>query len=185
MEEAEPHLRTWAQLEWLDRLRPEQDNIYAAVSHVCDVGDGLSAFRFGAANGWFWTFEDNHADATMWLRRILAVADSGPEPVPLDLQLVVRSMYVVNSGLAGDFQYDPGQLEELIELAAVAPPAGTRSWRSSSRWCCSSVTTPRTAAPSSASGWKARRTPGPGPCCCRSSATSTRTTVTSTAWSAT
>ncbi|HTJ33328.1 MAG TPA: BTAD domain-containing putative transcriptional regulator [Dactylosporangium sp.] len=124
MEEAEPHLRTWAQLEWLDRLRPEQDNIYAAVSHVCDVGDGLSAFRFGAANGWFWTFEDNHAEATMWLRRILAVADSGPGPVPLDLQLVVRSMYVVNSGLAGDFQYDPGQLEELIELAAVAPPGG-------------------------------------------------------------
>ncbi|MGI5236910.1 BTAD domain-containing putative transcriptional regulator [Dactylosporangium sp. CA-139066] len=124
MEQAEPHLRTWAQLEWLERLRLEQDNLYAAVAHVCDVGDGLSAYRLGAASGWFWTFEDNHAEAALWLRRILAVEHRGPEPVPPDLRLVVRSMYVVNSGFAGDFQYDPAKLGELIELADVAPADG-------------------------------------------------------------
>ncbi|MFG2044778.1 BTAD domain-containing putative transcriptional regulator [Dactylosporangium sp. NPDC048998] len=124
MEEAEPHLRTGAQLEWLDRLRPEQDNLHAAVAHVCDAGDALGAFRLGAASGWLWMFEDNHAEAALWLRRILAVADSGPDPVPADLRLVVTSMYVVNSGFAGDFQVAPEQLDELVSLAAAVPPGG-------------------------------------------------------------
>ncbi|MEV8515833.1 BTAD domain-containing putative transcriptional regulator [Dactylosporangium sp. NPDC051484] len=124
MEEAEPHLRTGAQVEWLDRLRPEQDNLHAAVAHVCDTGDALSAFRLGAASGWFWIFEDSHAEAVLWLRRILAVADSGPDPVPTDLRLVVTSMYVVNSGFAGDFQVAAEQLDELVSLAAAVPPGG-------------------------------------------------------------
>ncbi|MER7003328.1 BTAD domain-containing putative transcriptional regulator [Dactylosporangium sp. NPDC000555] len=124
MEEAEPHLRTGAQLEWLDRLRPDRDNLHAAVAHVCDAGDALSAFRLGAASGWLWTFEDNPAEAALWLRRVLAVADSGPDPVPADLRLVVTSMYVVNSGFAGDFQVAPELLDELLSLAAAVPPGG-------------------------------------------------------------
>ncbi|WP_432977965.1 BTAD domain-containing putative transcriptional regulator [Dactylosporangium sp. CA-233914] len=124
MERAEPNLRTGEQLEWLERLRPERDNLHAAVAYFCDSGDAVGAFRIGAASGWFWTFEDNHAEAAQWFRRILAAGERDPDAVPADLRLVVRSMYVVNSGFAGDFQVDPAQLSELVAMAATAPPGG-------------------------------------------------------------
>ncbi|GAA2326874.1 BTAD domain-containing putative transcriptional regulator [Dactylosporangium salmoneum] len=154
VEEADPHLRTGAQVEWLERLRPEQDNVHAAVAYACDAGDAPTAYRLGAACGWFWTFEDNHGEAALWLRRILAIptgpadekagdkagdkpdhepgeeageqADGGSAPapasVPLELRLVVMSMYVVNSGFSGDFQCPSDQLDELVELSAAIPP---------------------------------------------------------------
>ncbi|MEV6927726.1 BTAD domain-containing putative transcriptional regulator [Dactylosporangium sp. NPDC051485] len=157
VEEGDPHLRTGAQLEWLERLRPEQDNLHAAVAYACDAGDAPTAYRLGAACGWFWTFEDNHAEAALWLRRILAIptrpadekpskkADEKPGEKPeqqpgeeaaekadgesapatgavsMELRLIVMSMYVVNSGFSGDFQYPPGQFDELVELAAAIP----------------------------------------------------------------
>jgi tetratricopeptide (TPR) repeat protein len=124
MERAEPHLRTRAQLEWLDRLRPEQDNVHAAVGHLCDSGDVARAFRLGAASGWFWTFEDNNAESALWLGRILAAGERDPAAVPADVRLVVRSMHMVNSGFAGDFQFDPADLEDLISQASSVPPGG-------------------------------------------------------------
>ncbi|MFI5911476.1 BTAD domain-containing putative transcriptional regulator [Dactylosporangium sp. NPDC051541] len=124
MEEAEPHLRTGAQLEWLARLRPEQDNVHAAVGYVCDSGDVERAFRLGAASGWFWTFEDNHAESALWLSRILAAGERDRDRVPADLRVVVSSMHLVNSGFAGDFQFDPARLDDLIAHANAAPPGG-------------------------------------------------------------
>ncbi|WP_433050210.1 BTAD domain-containing putative transcriptional regulator [Dactylosporangium sp. CS-033363] len=124
MEEAEPHLRTRAQLEWLDRLRPEQDNVHAAAGHLCDSGDVARAFRLGAASGWFWTFEDNNAESALWLGRILAAGERDPEAVPADVRLVVRSMHLVNSGFAGDFQFDAADLEDLMSQASSVPSGG-------------------------------------------------------------
>ncbi|WP_246655754.1 ATP-binding protein [Dactylosporangium vinaceum] len=124
MEEAEPHLRTETQLEWLARVRPDQDNVHAAVGYLCDSGDVERAFRLGAASGWFWTFADNHAESALWLGRILAAGERHPAAVPPDLRVVVSSMHLVNSGFAGDFQFDPARLDDLIAQAAAAPPGG-------------------------------------------------------------
>ncbi|WP_432829898.1 ATP-binding protein [Dactylosporangium sp. CA-092794] len=124
LERAEPHLRTGAQLEWLDRLRLEQDNLHAAVAHACDTGDARTAFRLGAAGGWFWTLDDNHAEAAQWLRRVLATGAGRDPGVPADLRLVVTAMHVVTSGIAGDFQVPGDRLQELVEIAATAPPGG-------------------------------------------------------------
>lgn len=121
-ERAEPHLRTAAQVDWLARLRPERANLHAAVTHVCDSGDAVTAFRLGAACAWFWTFEDNHAEAAALLGRILAVPGQDPAEVPLDARTVVFAVYVINSGFAGDFQYAEGLLDDLIALAARVPP---------------------------------------------------------------
>ncbi|GIG45978.1 SARP family transcriptional regulator [Dactylosporangium siamense] len=118
VERAEPHLRTGAQVEWLARLRPERANLHAAVAHACDTGDTVTAFRLGAASAWFWTFEDNHAEAAGLLGRILAV----PGDVPLDVRTVVMAVYVINSGFAGDFQFAEGMLEDVLALAAQVPP---------------------------------------------------------------
>ncbi|MEV0128106.1 BTAD domain-containing putative transcriptional regulator [Dactylosporangium sp. NPDC050688] len=117
-ERAEPHLRAAAQLDWLARLRPERANLHAAVAHACDSGDAATAFRLGAACGWFWTFEDNHAEAAGLLGRILAV----PGEVPPDVRTVVLAVYLINSGFAGDFQFDDGLLREVLRLAAEVPP---------------------------------------------------------------
>lgn len=117
-ERAEPHLRTAAQLDWLARLRPERANLHAAVAHACDSGDAATAFRLGAACGWFWTFEDNHAEAAGQLGRILAV----PGDVPPDVRTVVLAVYLINSGFAGDFQFDAELLHEVLRLAAEVPP---------------------------------------------------------------
>ncbi|MEV4514574.1 BTAD domain-containing putative transcriptional regulator [Dactylosporangium sp. NPDC049525] len=118
VERAEPHLRTGAQVDWLARLRPERANLHAAVTHTCDTGDAATAFRLGAACAWFWTFEDNHAEAAALLGRILAV----PGDVPADVRTVVLAVYIINSGFAGDFQFAEGLLDECLALAAQVPP---------------------------------------------------------------
>jgi predicted ATPase/DNA-binding SARP family transcriptional activator len=115
---AEPHLRTGAQVRWLARLRLERANLRAAVAHACDRGDAVTAFRLGAACAWFWTFEDNHAEAAGLLGRILAV----PGEVPAHLRTVVMAVYVINVGFAGDFQFATGLLDEVLALAARVPP---------------------------------------------------------------
>ncbi|MET7420910.1 BTAD domain-containing putative transcriptional regulator [Dactylosporangium sp. NPDC005555] len=119
-ERAEPHLRTGAQVDWLARLRPERANLHAAVTHACDSGDTVTAFRLGAACAWFWTFEDNHAEAAGLLGRILAV----PGDVPLGLRTVVMAVYVINCGFAGDFQFADGLLDEVLDLSRRVPAAG-------------------------------------------------------------
>jgi predicted ATPase/DNA-binding SARP family transcriptional activator/tetratricopeptide (TPR) repeat protein len=118
VERAEPHLRTAAQVWWLARLRPERANLHAAVTHACDAGDTVTAFRLGAACAWFWTFEDNHAEAAGLLARILDV----PGDVPAHLRAVVLAVYIINSGFAGDFQFADGLLDGCLALAAQVPP---------------------------------------------------------------
>jgi tetratricopeptide (TPR) repeat protein len=44
--------------------------------------------------------------------------------VPPDLRLVVSSMHLVNSGFAGDFQFDQALLDDLVAQAAAAPLGG-------------------------------------------------------------
>ncbi|WP_327008922.1 winged helix-turn-helix domain-containing protein [Dactylosporangium sp. NBC_01737] len=118
VEHAEPHLRTAAQVDWLARLRPERANLHAAVTHACDTGDAATAFRLGAACAWFWTFEDNHAEAAGLLGRILDV----PGDVPAHVRTVVLAVYIINSGFAGDFQFAEGLLDGCLALAAQVPP---------------------------------------------------------------
>ncbi|GGM41763.1 BTAD domain-containing putative transcriptional regulator [Dactylosporangium sucinum] len=120
LEQAEPHLRTAAQVEWLERLRPERDNVHAAVAHFCESGEAIGAYRIGAAAGWLWTFEDTHAEAAASLDRIRRV----PGDVPAGLRVVVLAVHLVNSGFAGDFVFAGDELDELVALAATVPPAG-------------------------------------------------------------
>ncbi|WP_238006055.1 BTAD domain-containing putative transcriptional regulator [Dactylosporangium sp. AC04546] len=120
LEEAEPYLRTGAQVEWLERLRPERDNVHAAVAHFCETGDAVGAYRIGAAAAWLWTFEDTHTEAAASLDRIRRV----PGDVPAGLRVVVLAVHLVNSGFAGDFVFADDELDGLVTLAATVPPAG-------------------------------------------------------------
>ncbi len=78
-EEAEPLLRTSAQVAHLAWLRREHDNLAAALRHAVGTGDADTAVRLAAALAWYSTVRGNHWEAAGWMREVLAMpgADSG------------------------------------------------------------------------------------------------------------
>ena len=74
----EPLIRTSEQLVWIDRLADERDNLFAAIQHLVDVGDGDGAVELTAALAWFWTVRGEHGVASAWLGLALDVPGGHP-----------------------------------------------------------------------------------------------------------
>ena len=81
-EEAEPKLRSREQLRWLRVMSAEHDNLSAALRHVVQSGDGVSALRFIGALAWYWVTHDHDSEASEWATAAVALA---PSPVPPEL----------------------------------------------------------------------------------------------------
>ena len=77
-EQAEPHLRTAAQVQWLDRLEAEHDNLDAALDWaIREAPDRPGAgLRLAAALGWFWYLRGSWSAARDRLEE--ALAHAGP-----------------------------------------------------------------------------------------------------------
>jgi non-specific serine/threonine protein kinase len=80
VEEANPHLYRWEQVDWLDRLDREHGNLQAALawSHA-DLDGGLSLGRLVKALGWFWYLRGHLNVGRPWLEQ--AVNKIEPESV--------------------------------------------------------------------------------------------------------
>ena len=76
--EVEPLIRTSEQLVWIDRLADERDNLFAAIQHLVDIGDGDSAVELAGALAWFWTVRGEHGVAATWLGHALDVPGGHP-----------------------------------------------------------------------------------------------------------
>ena len=75
-EEAEPHL-TGSPKEWLERLRPEQGNVRAALDRFEAAGDTQLVLRLAGAFAPFWYFDGGHSsEALDRLERVLAADGS-------------------------------------------------------------------------------------------------------------
>ncbi|MFG2606943.1 BTAD domain-containing putative transcriptional regulator [Streptomyces sp. NPDC048514] len=70
-EEAEPLLRSAAQLPWIARLETELDNIRAALDRAVCAGDEPEAAAIVLAMGWFWWLRNYRLEAAAWARLVL------------------------------------------------------------------------------------------------------------------
>jgi predicted ATPase/transcriptional regulator with XRE-family HTH domain len=71
-EEADPHLRTSVQLDWLGRLEVERGNLRAAlawfIEHVWEAETGL---RLAGALAWFWNIRCHLSEGREWSSKAL------------------------------------------------------------------------------------------------------------------
>ncbi|MGW1595308.1 BTAD domain-containing putative transcriptional regulator [Streptomyces sp. NPDC002343] len=85
VEEAEPQLRSAAQLPWFTRLETELDNIRAALDRAVRAGDEAGAGALVLAIGWFWWLRSHRQEAVAWVRLVLrlgAALDTLPADAP-------------------------------------------------------------------------------------------------------
>ncbi|MFM9369152.1 AfsR/SARP family transcriptional regulator [Streptomyces sp. Da 82-17] len=78
--EAEPLLRTEAQLPWIQRLESELDNIRAALHRTVEAGDEDRATEFALSVGWFWWLRNYRKEGAEWTTRILALGTDPEGP---------------------------------------------------------------------------------------------------------
>ncbi|MFJ7151296.1 BTAD domain-containing putative transcriptional regulator [Streptomyces sp. NPDC100445] len=71
VEEAEPRLRSAAQLPWIARLETELDNVRAALDRAVRAGDEAGAGAVVLAVGWFWWLRNHRQEAVTWVRLVL------------------------------------------------------------------------------------------------------------------
>ncbi|WP_405921556.1 ATP-binding protein [Streptomyces sp. NBC_00122] len=83
-EEAEPLLRSAAQLPWIRRVETELDNLRAALLHTTAAAGATGcAQRLALALGWFWWLRNYRTEGAEWAERVLAVTSAEqPEGTP-------------------------------------------------------------------------------------------------------
>ncbi|MER6392314.1 BTAD domain-containing putative transcriptional regulator [Streptomyces sp. NPDC001523] len=77
-EEAEPLLRSAAQLPWIRRVETELDNLRAALELAVRDGDADTAQRLVFALGWFWWLRNYRIEGADWTARALALTPTEP-----------------------------------------------------------------------------------------------------------
>ncbi|MFD5935976.1 BTAD domain-containing putative transcriptional regulator [Streptomyces sp. NPDC060333] len=77
-EEAEPLLRSAAQLPWIRRVETELDNLRAALDLAVRDGDSDTAQRVVFALGWFWWLRNYRIEGAEWTARVLALTPTEP-----------------------------------------------------------------------------------------------------------
>ncbi|MFI1651203.1 ATP-binding protein [Streptomyces avidinii] len=78
-EEAEPLIRSAAQLPWIRRVETELDNLRAALhTSAVEDADTEAAQRLVFALGWFWWLRNYRAEGAEWTTRILALTPGIP-----------------------------------------------------------------------------------------------------------
>ena len=93
--QVEPLVRTSEQLLWIDRLADERDNLFAAIQHLVDTGDGDGAVELAGALAWFWTVRGEHGVAATWLGHALDV----PGGHPSFERALASALRTLNSGV--------------------------------------------------------------------------------------
>ncbi|MFI2437087.1 BTAD domain-containing putative transcriptional regulator [Streptomyces sp. NPDC018693] len=97
-EQAEPRLCGPDQLPHLHRLSAERDNLVAALNHACETRSAETAVRLGAALGFFWTVQGNHAEAASRLRLTLELPGARRHPA----WTVGAAFWLLNMVLSGE-----------------------------------------------------------------------------------
>ncbi|MFF1801266.1 ATP-binding protein [Streptomyces virginiae] len=99
-EEAEPLIRSAAQLPWIRRVETELDNLRAALhSTVVETADAEAGQRLVFALGWFWWLRNYRAEGAEWTTRTLALTPEVPtEGTPAYwrfMRLLVLDMFLL------------------------------------------------------------------------------------------
>ncbi|MEU4156774.1 BTAD domain-containing putative transcriptional regulator [Actinoplanes sp. NPDC026670] len=95
-ERADPYLRGFDQIAWLDRLDDDRDNLHAALRRSVAGGALPTAFRLVAALSFYWWLRGLRSEAATLSRLVLR--EAGTEPPPGHLEEYVLSVF--NSALS-------------------------------------------------------------------------------------
>ncbi|MFI5984311.1 ATP-binding protein [Streptomyces sp. NPDC051555] len=71
VEEAEPRLRSSAQLPWIVRIETELDNLRAAFTAAVSDADRETSQRLIFALGWFWWLRNYRTEGAEWTGRVI------------------------------------------------------------------------------------------------------------------
>jgi predicted ATPase/DNA-binding XRE family transcriptional regulator len=95
-EQAEPDLRAFDMVMWLDRLEAEYDNIRAALTWALE-SNIETVLRMASALWWFWHIRNHKSEGTEWLGRALVIeaAERGDQPlIPSRTMIRGKALYV-------------------------------------------------------------------------------------------
>lgn len=81
-ERAEPNLRAFDMLMWLDRLETELENIRVALEWAQE-SDIEAQLRLASALLWFWHIRNYKSEGTEWLERALTIKTTEPDDQPM------------------------------------------------------------------------------------------------------
>ncbi|MCX4959634.1 AfsR/SARP family transcriptional regulator [Streptomyces virginiae] len=100
VEEAEPLIRSAAQLPWIRRVETELDNLRAALhSTVVETADAEAGQRLVFALGWFWWLRNYRAEGAEWTTRTLALTPEVPPEGTAEywrfMRLLVLDMFLL------------------------------------------------------------------------------------------
>ncbi len=111
-EEAEAHLKTARQDEWLARLEQEQENLRSALTWLTGQHEVELALRLCAALGWFWHIHGHWSEGRRWLDATLALSPTTPPSASR-----VRVLY--SAGNLAYYQDDYTHARLLLEEATA------------------------------------------------------------------
>lgn len=130
-EEAEPHLNTNTQEDWLQRLDNEQPNFRASFSTLRRVGDPLAMLRLTGALWWFWYLRGHYHEGQELLLSVLGDLPAAPLTTPEhDRRMLAARAKVLLGACAltwrsGDFPFARSLGEQALALyRALDNPRG-------------------------------------------------------------
>ncbi|MEU8660435.1 BTAD domain-containing putative transcriptional regulator [Actinoplanes philippinensis] len=93
---ADPYLRGFDQIAWLDRLDNDRDNLHAAIRRSVAQGAAPTALRLVAALSFYWWLRGLRSEAATLAD--LTLRGAGPEPPPGHLEEYVLSVFTAALG---------------------------------------------------------------------------------------
>ena len=116
-EEAEPRIKGYEQVEWLDRLEAENDNLRAAIGRSLEAGDVPTAARFGWALAMYWVMRTRHGEGRLLMEQTLA---QGGEELPAQMRTRALWALAVCVYGSGDNERMMAVAEEGVTLSRLA-----------------------------------------------------------------
>ena len=113
-EEAEPHLRSWGTVEWLNRIELEMGNLRQAIEWALS-GSVEQGLRLAIALKWFWHIHNHRLEGIQWLEHLLA-ADTIRQPLQHQppTSSLVRGVALIVAGTLN--HYYPGVYFERAQI---------------------------------------------------------------------
>jgi len=137
-ERAEPNLRAFDMIMWLDRLEAELENIRVALEYALE-SDIQSQLRLASALLWFWHIRGPKSEGIAWWERGLSIekAERGDQPFTLRRALLrgkALNAIILEITSSYDFARAKTYLEESVALFGELGPTGKQGMAYALMW---------------------------------------------------
>lgn len=140
--QAEPLIRTRAQVAWLERLGFALDNLRLALMWAMQT-DRTAGLRLASALMWFWHIRGLASEGAGWLSQGLGLEPGGQGGPPPDLPAEVHAKALLTLGILYSMNDHPASaaalLQEGLELYQAMGPAGLAGVADAHCWLANSA----------------------------------------------